>query len=74
MTTTTTTTTMQVHLNHEAHELPDGTTLAEALQRLPLVPPYAAAVNLQFVPRTAHADHVLHDGDRVEVIAPVTGG
>jgi sulfur carrier protein len=37
-------------------------------------PPYAVAVNLQFVPKTRHAEYVLHENDQVEIIAPVTGG
>jgi sulfur carrier protein len=37
-------------------------------------PPYAVAVNLQFVPKTLHAEYILHENDQVEIIAPVTGG
>jgi sulfur carrier protein len=37
-------------------------------------PPYAVAVNLQFVPKTSHAEYILHENDQVEIIAPVTGG
>jgi sulfur carrier protein len=37
-------------------------------------PPYAVAVNLQFVPKTHHAEYILHENDQVEIIAPVTGG
>lgn len=65
---------MQVHINQQAHELPEGATVADAIRLLHAVPPYAAAVNRQFVPRPQHAEHVLHDGDAIEVIRPVTGG
>ena len=65
---------MNVTINHQAHELPGGATLAEAIARLQPAPPFAAAVNLQFVPRGAYATHTLRDGDRIEIIAPVTGG
>ena len=65
---------MQVHINHQPHELPDDATLADAIAKLPVRPPFAAAVNLQFVPRTAYAQHRLGDGDRIEIIAPITGG
>jgi sulfur carrier protein len=37
-------------------------------------PPYAVAVNLQFVPKSQHAEYVLQDNDSVEIISPVTGG
>ncbi len=35
---------------------------------------FACAVNRSFVPRERWAQTVLQPGDRVEVIAPVTGG
>ena len=34
----------------------------------------ATAVNGQFVPRGARADHPLNDGDRIEVLSPMQGG
>ncbi|MGE5863468.1 MAG: sulfur carrier protein ThiS [Rhizobacter sp.] len=34
----------------------------------------ACAVNGEFVPRARWAACLLHDGDRIDVIAPVTGG
>jgi sulfur carrier protein len=38
------------------------------------VPPFAVAVNREFVPRSAHAARALQPEDRIEVIRPVTGG
>ena len=37
-------------------------------------PPYAVAVNLQFVPKNQHSQFSLNENDQIEVIAPVTGG
>ena len=34
----------------------------------------AAAVNGAFVPQSAHADHMLADGDTLEILAPMQGG
>ncbi|MBA2723418.1 MAG: sulfur carrier protein ThiS [Methylibium sp.] len=65
---------MQIFINHKPRELPEGATLADAIQALQPQPPFAAAVNLQFVPRTAYGQQALNDGDRIEIIAPVTGG
>jgi sulfur carrier protein len=39
-----------------------------------VTPPFAAAVNLQFVPRSQYATHLLSANDQVELIAPITGG
>jgi sulfur carrier protein len=65
---------MQVLINQHPHELPEGATLAEAIATLPASGPFAAAINLQFVPRSQYAQTVLQAGDQIEIIAPVTGG
>ena len=65
---------MHILLNDAPHDLPEQATLADAIALLALAPPYAAAVNKQFVPRSKHGTHVLQPDDQVEVIRPVTGG
>lgn len=65
---------MKVHINQHIHELPDGATLADAIALLQPSPPYAAAINMTFVPNTRYRNTPLIDGDRIDVIAPVTGG
>jgi sulfur carrier protein len=65
---------MNVFINHEPRELPEGVTLADALRVCDPPAVFAAAVNLQFVPRSTYAQHVLAEGDRIEIIAPITGG
>ena len=67
-------TTIQVLINQAPHELPANATLAEAVQCVGIAPPFAAAVNLQFVPKTQYASHVLQANDQIELIAPITGG
>ena len=65
---------MNITINQIPHELPEGATVADALAAIAARPPFAVAVNTRFVPNTRYTAHALHDGDRVEVIAPVTGG
>ena len=65
---------MNVLINLKPYELPEGATVADALAAMQARPPYAVAVNTVFVPSTQHPSHLLHAGDRVEVISPVTGG
>ncbi|WP_295524354.1 sulfur carrier protein ThiS [uncultured Pseudacidovorax sp.] len=65
---------MNILLNGEPRELPSGATLADAIALLDPVPPFAAAVNRDFVPRSSYAGRALQPGDEVEVIRPVTGG
>jgi len=65
---------MKVTINKREHELPTGATVADAVAAIEARPPFAAAVNTQFVPKAQYPRHVLKDGDRVEIISPVTGG
>jgi sulfur carrier protein len=65
---------MNVLINNQPHELPAGATLADALRVCDPPAVFAAAVNLQFVPRGRYAQQTLAEGDRVEIIAPITGG
>lgn len=66
--------TISITLNGQARRLPIGTTLADAAHASGVRPPFAAAINLQFVPRTQYPHTVLNDGDQLELISPVTGG
>ena len=65
---------MQVFVNKNKFELPVGATVADAVRAINAKPPFATAVNTQFVPKTAHTTHTLQPDDEVEVIFPVTGG
>ena len=65
---------MQVFINQVPCDLPAGATLADAVALLQAQPPFAAAVNLQFVPNTRYTQQLLQSDDRIDIIAPVTGG
>ena len=65
---------MRILANQIPRELPSNSRITDLLMMIEAKPPYAVAVNLQFVPKTRHAEYVLHENDQVEIIAPVTGG
>lgn len=65
---------MNVFINHEPRDLPAGATLADALRVCDPPAVFAAAINLQFVPRSSYAQQLLTEGDRIEIIAPINGG
>jgi len=66
---------VQVKLNGEPRELPDGVALAEAVAVVTdLASGVAAAVNGDVVPRGSWAATSLRDGDQVEVVTAVQGG
>jgi sulfur carrier protein len=65
---------MRVIANQIPRELPSNSRITDLLAVIEAKPPYAVAVNLQFVPKTRHAEYILQENDQVEIIAPVTGG
>lgn len=67
--------TTEVSMNGRALRTP-AATLAELLrqQGYDAQAAMACAINRQFVPRAQWALQALQPGDRIDVIAPVTGG
>lgn len=66
---------MRIQLNGEAVDLPEGQSVADLLARLELAGRRVAVeLNLDIVPRSQHADTLLRDGDRVEVVHAIGGG
>jgi sulfur carrier protein len=66
---------MQVSINGEPQEFPEGTTLAAAIERLGKSPKYLAVeCNRELVPRGRHGECVLREGDQIEIVTLVGGG
>ena len=65
---------MRIIANQIPRDLPSNSRITDLLTMIEAKPPYAVAVNLEFVPKTRHAEYVLQENDQVEIIAPVTGG
>jgi sulfur carrier protein len=66
---------MRVQVNGESREVDPGSTLGVLLQQLGLsARPVAVERNAQIVPRAAHHDTVLAEGDRLEIVQFVGGG
>jgi sulfur carrier protein len=66
---------VQIELNGEPREIPDGLDVAGLLALLELAGRRCAVeVNREIVPRGSHAGHRLEPGDRVEVVQAIGGG
>ena len=49
--------------------------MAELLDEMQMQPRYVAVErNLQLIPRATHAECILNDGDRLEIVTLVGGG
>ena len=66
---------MRILVNGEVQEVPEGTTVAALLARMDLGGRRLAVErNQEILPRSAYAQTVLHDEDRIEVVHAVGGG
>lgn len=65
---------MRVIVNQVEYEMPNQSVIADALSLIDAKPPFAVAVNLNFVPKTQYQQFALNENDQIEVITPVTGG
>ena len=66
---------MQIELNGDPHVTEDGATVAGLLDELDLAGKrLAVEVNEEVVPRSRHAECVLANGDRVEIVRAIGGG
>lgn len=66
---------MKVFVNGEMRELANGTTIAMLVAALDLAGRRVAVeVNEEIVPKTVHAQTLLRDNDRVEIVHAIGGG
>ncbi len=66
---------MQLELNGQKREFPDGLTVATLLSFLEIkAPRVAVEVNAEVVVKARHAQTTLQPGDQVEIVTFVGGG
>jgi len=66
---------MRILLNGEDTPLPEAATVAVLLETAGFAGrKVAVEVNQSVVPRSQHGSHLLHEGDRVEIIHAIGGG
>ncbi len=66
---------MRLIVNGKEQEYPGEPTVAALIEQRKHKPrTVAVALNEEFVPRSRHAETMLSDGDRIEIVAPMQGG
>lgn len=66
---------MEILLNGRSHPIPEACSVAGLLAEAGFGERRVAVeVNGEIVPRSAHASHVLAEGDRVEIVHALGGG
>ncbi len=66
---------MQIIVNGDPRDVPDGLTVAGLLAELGIERRYVAVeLNAEIVPRASHEDTPVSEGDRLEIVTMVGGG
>ncbi|MBS3797411.1 MULTISPECIES: sulfur carrier protein ThiS [unclassified Pseudoalteromonas] len=65
---------MQIFINDSAFEVPEKASAEQALVTFGAKPPFALAVNGQFVAQGQYQHLALQDGDRLDILSPIQGG
>tara|TARA_A100001035_G_C27681951_1_gene453521 strand:+ start:78 stop:278 length:201 start_codon:yes stop_codon:yes gene_type:complete len=66
---------MNILLNNNPEELPERLTIEKLLEKKNIKSKYyAVEINRKIIPKSEHANHLLADGDRIEIIIAIGGG
>lgn len=66
---------MEILVNGTPREVRDGFRIVNLIEDMALTGKrIAVEVNLNIVPRSRHATHILQPGDRVEIVHAIGGG
>lgn len=66
---------MKVLLNGEPREVTEGLSLRALLESSPYAQRrIAVEINREIVPKSLHAERLLHEGDRIEIVQALGGG
>ncbi len=65
----------RIHLNGRAFDVNDQTSVATLLEANGYARrAVAVEINREIVPRSTHTQHMVRDGDRVEIVEAMGGG
>ncbi len=65
---------MKIVINGQSAVVAEQISLSEALANYGARPPFAVAVNGDFVPRNQCETKTLNEGDSIELLSPIQGG
>jgi len=66
---------MRIYVNGSERTLPESSGLVALLSAMGLDGKrIAVEINREIIPRARHKEHVLRDGDRIEIVQAIGGG
>ena len=66
---------MKIIFNGQTLDLPENSSLQNLIESQNLIGKrLAAEVNLEIIPKTEHANYILKNGDKIEIVHAIGGG
>ena len=65
---------MKIDLNNEALQITENTHLSDFLNHQGYSKAFAVSLNGKFIPQSLHAEIMLKEKDRIDIIEPMQGG
>jgi len=66
---------LEIFVNGEARQIEEPCSVSKLLENMEIVGQrLAVEVNEEIVPKSRHAEHLFHDGDKVEIVHAIGGG
>ncbi|MDG6779079.1 sulfur carrier protein ThiS [Thiomicrorhabdus sp. zzn3] len=63
-----------LHINDNPIDVPQNSTLLDAVTAFGALPPFALLLNQNFIPASEHASTAVQENDRIEIISAIQGG
>lgn len=65
---------MNIFVNQKPMTVASGTSLSDLLRLADAKPPFAVAINKEFIPKGDYSQVTINNDDHIEIISPITGG
>ena len=65
---------MQVVINGQDSSINEGNTVADLIENLQLRGKIAVEINRMIIPRSKYSQHIVKEGDEIEIVQAIGGG
>jgi len=64
---------IKILVNDQEMQL-EGSCISDVISQFRATPPFAVALNGDFIPRSHYAERQVEAGDCIDIVAPIVGG
>ena len=66
---------MEIFVNGKSRQIEESCSVRQLLENMEIIGQrLAVEINEEIVPKSRHAEHLFHEGDKVEIVHAIGGG